>query len=298
MESDDDFAARMRARRGDPPPRRVPAWKQLMQLSIDNVHEMIMRPAIVHDDGSLDELADVEVLSDGDAANAYTGEFAVHTKLVTNGDLEDATVERRLKRVQLKPKATAWLLKDGSVTDGEWPIVEFRTRVYEAMVEQVRMVSERAALIAWLAQMRSSQSLLAQHTHPSWHPLSPVGWTIESVEVPPTACESDEIEGVPVKLSKDLDLRATFTLAKPLAWVDHDGKVATPWGVINCAHGAPVIIEGSALAKRLDDLTKGTVAHIPIDEWKAGLTMPSFDTKRIERILAAQRVLIEVPLAA
>lgn len=282
MESDDAFAARMRALRGEPPPRRVPPWRQLLGITIENVHEVLMRPGVVDGEGNLAETIGVDVVSVGDAVNAHTGEFAVQTLIVTSdGDYEFGVIERSLRRTKLVNDNIAWLLKDGSESD--WCCVEFRVKAYEEHVKTLaRYEDAERAFESWLDVFGGTEPLLIQHTHASMitYDRNTVGWVVDAAR---SGIDED-------------GERAQIVLKKLESWVNHDGVLCTPWGTINCASQAPVIVEGSELARVIGN---GWGKHsIKPDVWRSGLKMPPYDRDRVQRILTAQSVIVEVPLVA
>jgi hypothetical protein len=282
VETDDEFAARMRTRRGDPPPRRVPPWRQLLDITIENVHEVVMRPGVVDNEGNIAETIGVDVVSAGDAGNAYTGDFAVQTLLVTpDGDYEHAVIERRVRRMKLLDGGSGWLLHDG-LANGEWCVVEFRASEYEAHVKRIADYDDaERAFESWL-DVFEHNPLLVQHTHPSMIAFdrTTLGWVVDPV-----------LSGI----DEDAQ-RAQVVLKKREAWIDHDGKLLTPWGAINCAEQPPVIVPGSDLERAIGN--GWGRASIKPAVWRSGLKMPSYDRARVRRILAAQSVIVEVPLVA
>lgn len=253
-----------------------------MELSIANVHDVIFNPGVVNDEGVIEATIGVDVLTD-DAKG--TASVAVQTlKHTPDGDYEFAVVERTIARTNIsvgKSVAVAWLL--GGETTQAFPIVEFDMTLYETTAKSIshgRLGDLTTAFDRWSQVM---PQLLRQHTTPSWRTLdrSTISWTIEKADV------------------DDDCMRAIFTLHKMQSWIDHDGKLATPWGSINCAEQPPVIVEGSVLDRIISQQQRdGRAVTISNDTWFKGLKMPSFDHDRVRRILAAQRVLIEVPLAA
>lgn len=248
-----------------------------MELSISNVHDVLFNPGVVNDEGVIEETIGVDVCGDA-------GEFAVQTlKHMPDGDYEFAVVERSLTRTHLsvgKSVAIGWLL--AGEAPQAFPIVEFDMTLYETTAKSIgrdgRLRDGQGAFDRWSQVM---PKLLVQHTTPTWRTFdrSTISWTIEKADV------------------DDDGMRAIFTLHKMQSWIDHDGKLATPWGSINCAEQPPVIVPDSELDRIISQQQRdGRARTIPNAVWIEGLKMPSFDHDRVRRILAAQRVLVEVPL--
>jgi hypothetical protein len=303
-ESDDVIAARLRAKRGQPPLRRVPPWRQLLDLTLANVHEMIMTPGMARDDGTLDLIDDiVAVLSQGDAANAFRGEFAVHTSFAMGGGLEEAVVERQIGRVVhakmgVDEQDVGWWQHNTPSR----ALVHFDTQRYVSIVRTIHNTqpSTGGALALWIG-MFNDGPILIQHLLKNERLIgAPADWHVVKVEAPAELRAGHErYSSIPFVDAKDGDDRATLWLAKREdSWINHDGLLMTPWGEINCADGPPVIREGTQLARDLDGLRDGDTLNISTDVWTQGLVMPSFDRGRVRRILGAQTVLAEVPLAA
>jgi hypothetical protein len=272
VENDDDFAARMRAKRGALPRHRVPWWRQLLDLTLANVHEMIMSPGVACDDGTIDDLGGiVDVLSRGDTVNAHTGEFAVHTKLAASGGYEDALVERRIRRVLFTgdPGSVGWLL----VPSGR-VLTYFESKRYVEIVKTLPRSSTSDVLVSWIRAFEDENPILSQHLLLNERVIGErAGWRVSKIEAPADLRGIARVQAMLRALSiefveaKDQDDRATLWLSKREgSWIDHEGKLVTPWGAINVASGTPA--------------------------------RPSFDQDLVRRILGAQTVLAEVPLAA
>lgn len=297
MTDDAAFAARMREKRGLPPLRRMPTWQQLMDISIANLEEVIARPGVMDDNGEIVESIGVRLLKssmerEGDGRKRIIRSSTSFSVLTASGsEYTQQSAARALTRVNTTSSETgtsiAWVLT-GEQPQG-FTTVEFKVHDYEAMVRRIsaERLSCEDAINEWLKVIE--RGLVVQHIHPHWRPQdrSTVSWCVDRVE--------DMVD----------EGRAVFTLSKRQSWIDMFGQLATPWGSINCASAPPTIINGSVLDMTIETnnaLRASGVKQppVPITEgvWWSGLKMPPYDHERVGRILAAQTLVVEVPLVA
>lgn len=319
-ETDAQLAARLRAKRtGEPVLRPAVHWTQLYKLSTENIHEMIMRPYRLRES----ILVGIQV----DSRAVTSGEFIITTSRITH-DVHRIKVSRsmispppqpRTAKIRVLPTtfveelvkqdatSQAWFVNDRKTA--EWASVEFLEEPYLRMVRTPALRKTPAHMLeSWLRmELTAGPTLLRQHTHPSWRLLedrSEYHWYLASITVPTHSVINDESlalmnrHNVTWEAARDADDRATFTFRKKPRWVNHEGMLATPWGLVNCAIEDPVIKPKSQLANLLQGVDAGMRVSVPLAVWLAGLEMPPYDRHRVDAILDAQTVCVEVPLGA
>jgi len=278
MLSDEEFAVRMRVLRGDAPLKRTAPWQQLMDISIANVRDMIYTPGIADNEGNVEPL---QCVSFGEAT-ADTGAGALIRPFVVSSTRADYGAKRSMVEKTVRSdgeELTSWLVQQPGAD--QFLSVEFCTSLYENTVRLLlkSVLTPHRAIQYW--QDAFDAGLLRQGMHPRWRHLAEpraYGWQVTTIECP-----------------KGED-RAVFTLRKEAVWIDHDGKLATPWGAVDSAYTDPMVISGSSL-ERLIEKYSDAMEMVDSRTCIEGLQMPSYDRARVASILAAQTVLVEVPLA-